>query len=73
MNFLCSGIKERIPELEEELENQEMEEEEDEERERDGVEEKKENDKLTKAGFQLNKLKCFLYTSKPIKLWNRNI
>ena len=52
IQFLCSGMKENIPGLGEELENQEMEEEE-------------ENDKLalleeTKAGFQLNKLLCTL-------------
>ena len=51
-------MKENIPGLGEELENQEMEEVEDEDREGDGAEEK-ENDKLalleeTKAGFQLN-------------------
>ena len=70
LTYLCSGMKENIPGLGEELENQEMEEEEDEDRERDGAEEK-ENDKLalleeTKAGFQLNKL-YMLCTVSPIK------
>ena len=61
IQFLCLGMKENIPELGEELENQEMEEEE-------------ENDKLalfeeTKAGFQLNKLNmlCIMSSRKNVE------
>ena len=61
VQFLCSGVKENIPGLGEELENQEMEEEE-------------ENDKLalleeTKAGFQLNKLNmlCIMSSRKNVE------